>query len=107
MVFDSFGHPRDVEFVLDTGFTGALTLPPAVIGALGLPWDSREQLVLGNGQIHEFDVHLATVIWDGAARPVVVQAADTSPLFGMGLLAGHDLRVRIAPGGQVEIEAVP
>jgi predicted aspartyl protease len=40
-VVDGLGQPREVEFILDSGFSGALTLPPAVIGVLGLGWDSR------------------------------------------------------------------
>jgi hypothetical protein len=55
----------------------------------------------------QFDIYTATIIWDGVARPIVIQAIDNVPLLGMALLAGHDLRARVAVGGAVEIEAVP
>jgi predicted aspartyl protease len=32
------GHAQEIEAVIDTGFDGALSLPPADIAALGLPW---------------------------------------------------------------------
>ena len=35
------GQAQEVEAILDTGFSGSLTLPPAVIAALGLPWRTR------------------------------------------------------------------
>jgi predicted aspartyl protease len=34
------GRQQEIEAVVDTGYTGWLTLPPGVIGALGLPWRS-------------------------------------------------------------------
>ena len=32
------GRVQEVEAVIDSGFTGALTLPPALIATLGLRW---------------------------------------------------------------------
>lgn len=37
-VWASDGREQEIEAVLDTGFNGSLTLPPAVIEPLGLPW---------------------------------------------------------------------
>ena len=42
-VRDARGQSHDVEVVMDTGFNGFLTLPPALIAALGLPWLCRQQ----------------------------------------------------------------
>jgi clan AA aspartic protease len=106
-VRDASGQDRDVEAVIDTGFTGSLTLPPTAIAALGLPWRSRGRAVLANGAVEEFDIHTATVIWDGTPRPILVEAAATDPLVGMGLLVGHDLRIRAVLGGSVTIEPLP
>lgn len=50
---------------------------------------------------------LATVIWDGQARMVEVDAADIDPLVGMGLLYGHDVRMQVIDGDPVTIEALP
>jgi len=99
-------HP-DLEAVVDTGFTGSLTLPPTLIAGLGLAWRSRGSAILGNGNVDYFDIHTATLTWDGATRNILVEAADTDPLVGMGLLAGHDLRIQAVVGGKVTIEALP
>jgi len=45
------------------------------------------------------------VLWDGQARYVEADAADTTPLLGMLLLDGHDLSVQVRDGGRVVIQA--
>ena len=106
-VRDAAGQEQQVEAVLDTGFTGSLTLPSALIASLGLPWRSRGNAVLANGNVEQFDIYAATVVWDGTPRRILIQAIDTAPLLGMALLAGYELRVRVTDGGSVQIEAIP
>jgi clan AA aspartic protease len=106
-VRDSNGQERDVEAIIDTGFTGSLTLPPVVIAGFGLPWRNRGSAMLANGVVDQFDIHAAVVIWDGTPRQILVEAAATDPLVGMGMLAGHDVRFQTVPGGQVTIEKLP
>ena len=107
VVYGMDGQEREVEAIIDTGFTGFLTLPSTLIASLDLTWRGREQGVLGDGNIQVFDVYAATVIWDGQLRIVEVNAADTNPLVGMGLIYGHELRIRAVEGGAVTIEALP
>jgi len=97
---------REIEAVIDTGFTGFLTLPTFLIVSLGLAWRGQAQAMLGDGSLHLFDVYVATIIWDGHARSVETDAAETTPLIGMGLLYGHDLRIQTIEGGRVTIEAL-
>jgi predicted aspartyl protease len=101
------GQTQQIDFVLDTGFDGSLTLPPALVARLSLPWHSRGRATLANGQIEQFDVYLAVMNWDGALRPVLVQEVSATPLLGMAPLLGHDLSVRVAVGGAVEINSIP
>ena len=96
-----------VDGVIDTGFSGDLTLPAAVIASLGLTWLGREQGILADGSTDLFDVYSATVVWDGQPRPVEIQAATAQPLVGMNLLHRHSLRINIVKGGPVEIVALP
>jgi len=106
-VRDADGREQAVEAILDTGFNGSLTLPPAVIAALGLPWRSRGLVILANGTEDQCDIYVATVIWDGTPRNILVEAAETDPLVGMALLYGHDVRMQVVQGGRVSIEALP
>ena len=101
------GQQQDTEAIIDTGFTGFLTLPPARVTSLGLPWRSRQPGILADGSVDIFDVYVATVMWDGQPRTVEVEAADTEPLVGMSLLDRHSLRIDVLRGGVVTISALP
>ena len=101
------GQDQEIEAILDTGFNGSLTLPPAVIAALGLPWRTRGLVILANGTEDQCDIYAAAVLWDGVPRNILVEAADTDPLVGMALLYGHDVRMQVVEGGSIIIEALP
>jgi clan AA aspartic protease len=101
------GSEQEIEAILDTGFNGALTLPPGLIAGLGLSWRSRSSAILANGSVESFDIYAATVVWDGVPRPILIQAIDTAPLLGMALLVGYDLSARVEVGGSVRIELIP
>jgi len=106
-VRNSAGQEQEVEAILDSGFTGSLTLPPSLIAKLGLPWRSRSSVVLANGNVEELDIHAATIVWDATPRAILIQAVDNVPLIGMALLVGYDSRARVTIGGTVQIEMVP
>ena len=99
------GRTQQVEAVIDTGFSGFLTLPSALVAALGFAFDGVGWAVLADGTEARFDVHDATLLWDGQARRIYVYAAEATPLVGMRLLAGHDLHVEVEEGGRVVIAA--
>lgn len=50
------GQRQNTEAIIDTGFTGFLTLPPTRIAALGLSWLSRQSGILADGSVDIFDV---------------------------------------------------
>jgi clan AA aspartic protease len=106
-VLDANGQPHDIQVVIDTGFTGSLTLPPTDIAAWGLTWRSRGRALLANGSVERFDIYAATVIWNGMPRHVLAEAANTDPLIGMALLYGYDLHIEAVDGGQVTITERP
>ena len=99
------GRAQEVEAVIDTGFSGFLTLPSALVTALGLEFDGVGWGVLADGTEASFDMYDATLLWDGQPRSVYVYAAEMTPLVGMRLLEGHDLHVEVESGGRVVIEA--
>ena len=96
-----------VEAILDTGFSGSLTLPRGVIDTLGLAFRSRGSAELADGSEIQFDIFAATVLWDGSPRSILVEAAETDSLLGMSLLYGHEIRIRAVDGGLVTVERLP
>ncbi len=94
-----------LEAVIDTGFSGFLPLPSALVAGLGLAFSGVGWAVLADGSEARFDVYDATLLWDGRRRRIYVYAAETAPLAGMRLLEGHDLHVEVESGGRVVIEA--
>ena len=97
----------DIDVVIDTGFTASRTLPPAVIVALSLLWDSETEVLLGDGSTRRIDLYAAEIEWDGAWRTVLVTEVDTNPLLGTRLLAGHEVFIEFVPGGVVDITRLP
>jgi clan AA aspartic protease len=95
-----------VDTVIDTGFSGFLTLPFDIISTLELSWEGRDVATLGDGNSCTFEVYMVIVIWDGQYREIYVNESETVPLIGMRLLRGYDLRIKTIEGGTVTIEAL-
>jgi clan AA aspartic protease len=95
-----------IEFVVDTGFEGSLTLPPAAIAALGLPYLTDLNANLANDANVRVDVHVATIVWDGQEREVAVLAMGKRPLLGTALLQGHHLGADFTEDGTVNIHSL-
>jgi clan AA aspartic protease len=96
-----------VDAVIDTGFSGFLTLPSDTISALQLTWKGRDVATLGDGTSCVFEVYTANVIWDGQYREVYINESETVPLIGMRLLRGYEMRIQTIEGGAVTIAALP
>ena len=101
----SVGHEFDA--VVDTGFSGDVTLPDDVIRMLGLNWLGIGIGEMADGREEMFDVYAGHVLWDGQPRRVEIEAAATLPLIGMNLLRGSTLRIDVIPGGAVQIKSLP
>ena len=103
----SRGRQQEVEVVVDTGFTAALTLPPSLITALGLRWQTVDRVTLADGSECIFDVYEAKVVWDGKVRHILVDEADADPLVGMRLLRGYELKMQVRARGKITIKRLP
>ncbi len=99
------GQTQDVEAVIDTGFTGFLTIPSGVVAELGLPFVATSRVTLADGSETILNVYRATVLWDGEPRHVRASAADATPLVGMRMLDRHNLNIDVEDGGRVVIQA--
>ena len=99
------GQSQDIEAAVDTGYSGFLTLPTALVEELGLPFAYIGQAFLANDDEVSFDVHDVMVLWDGRPRQIKADATGSTPLVGMLLLDGYRVCVDVEDGGRVVIEA--
>ena len=97
---------KSINAVIDTGFTGFLSLPNNIINELDLSWSYRDRGTLGDGSEVLFDIYDAVSIWDGMSQEIEVNSAETDPLVGMSLLRGYRLQVDTIEGGLVTILAL-
>jgi clan AA aspartic protease len=95
-----------VDALIDTGFTGFLTLPLSVITSLNLRLYGREEGTLGDGSACIFDVYTGLVIWDGELQRIDVNASEAAPLIGMSLLYGSRIQLDAIEGGTVTIQSL-
>lgn len=95
-----------LPFVVDTGFSGDVTLPAELADALDLRFTGMGHTRLGDGSLSNFPIREASIRWDGVTRIVEVEVSETEPLLGMRLLDGHELRIDVLPGGTVTITAI-
>lgn len=103
------GAAEHLDFLIDTGFYGELTLSQDVVDRLALTpgADKDVELALAGGSTRNADLYTARVLWHGRSREVEVVCLETEFLIGMGLLRGSNLSVDATPGGAVVISELP
>lgn len=74
------GRQAEILAVIDTGFTGHLTLSVELARSLALPELGSEEMVLADGSTEVASVHLATVEWHGRSRTLPALAVGDDPL---------------------------
>jgi predicted aspartyl protease len=92
--------------LLDTGFSGALTLPPSLVRLLDLPLQTTMPVTLAHGLRVTLRIFEAQVLWHGQQRSVPVHECDNVPLVGVGLVYGSRLRADVLDGGELSIEPI-
>jgi clan AA aspartic protease len=105
-IMDSYGRLSPLEAILDTGFTGDLSLPLNAIHRLGLPALGQRAFTLADGTRSAMNAFSATVFWHEIPRRVVVIQSEDEPLAGMGLLWGSRISFEALDGGNVTIEQI-
>lgn len=105
VTFRLLGRPDlIIEFVVDTGFVGFLTLPHAAVLAMGLPYLHHTSAGLADDNQVQIPVYEATIVWEGTERAVRVLAMGRRPLLGTSLLDDRELRVLFREGSPVIID---
>ena len=97
---------RSIEVVVDTGFTGFLTLPESVIDEINLDTFGQRPAILANGELRMFDIYGAVIRWQGQERVAIVHESDGKSLLGMALLTGNRIIVDAREAGDVSIESL-
>jgi clan AA aspartic protease len=95
-----------IEFVIDTGFTDYLCLPPEAVALLRLPFKYAMPANLANNSEVMLPVHEAIVLWNGEEKEVRVLATGRRPLLGTSMLEEHELVVQFTDGGLVTIDTL-
>src|SRR5262245_49239554 len=90
---------QQISAVIDTGYNGYLTLPGNLVSALQLAFAGHRRATLADGSVVVLDVYLASVIWYGQQKDVLVSQAAGTPLIGMAMLRGSRLSIEVTDGG--------
>ena len=103
---DASGQTYDYDAIIDTGYSGYFTLPPAVIAALGLQWYRLGNAELADGSESAFDVYEGILEWDGQETPILIDEMDSVSLIGMSLMAGYELNLPVRSGAMFTLRPI-
>ena len=98
------GQFQTVEFVVDTGFDGFLSLPAELIHRLGLEPYGNADITFANGQRELWNTWHCRIRWHDRPRDIVALESRGEVLVGMALLEGSQLTIQVRTGGAVVIE---
>lgn len=94
-----------IEFMVDTGFTDELCLPPEAVALLNLPFRYDVRANLADNSPVMLPLHKAIVIWNGEEREARVFATGRRPLVGTALLDIHEV-IQFTEGGELALRRV-
>ena len=106
-VLDHRGTAVPIEAVIDTGFTGYMTLPIDVVHSLRLEQTTDRRMRLADGRVRRLPTYSARVIWHGNPITVSTPAIPGKPLIGMSLLWNSDVAMAVQENGRVVINEPP
>ena len=95
---------QTVEVVVDTGYTGWMSLPEPIINNIGLEYLGMRQATLADGRTVPTAAYYAGLLWHGQSVDVVIQALNGKPMIGTELLSLCRLTIDWWEGGEVVIE---
>ena len=103
-VLSAYGDLQQCSVIVDTGFTGWLTLPSADIRRLGLISAGYRRSITASGEAESFAYYETWVLWHGLLRWAEILESIDQPLLGMELMEGSQITVDASDGGEVVIE---
>ncbi len=100
----STGRSKSFNAFLDTGFNGAVSLPPENVAELGLPLVTERTVILGDASDVRMSVHAGQVRFANEWHRCPVLAAGDVPLVGMQLIEGANVCFEAVEGGDVSFD---
>ena len=94
----------EVEAVIDTGFSGWLTLPEVAVRELDLQIYGRRRVRIADNRVTWMLTYRAVVQWQGRQIDILVhQTENPRPLLGTAMLEHCRLTVDMQEGGPVAV----
>ena len=104
MTIETSSGPREIDFVIDTGFDGELAVPLSFKAIFGEPARTCT-IVLANGSRERRGVVECAVRWSDDLRVVeALYINGENPLAGMEMFAGCRLTIDSVDRGEVSVE---
>ena len=95
-------EPLPLEAKLDTGFTGAVSLPPWSVAGLELEPGPYRRVSLADGSERDVETLLGSVYFAEEWHDTVIHVLGTNPCIGMRLLRGANISFDAKPDGAIE-----
>ena len=100
------GHqgPVVIEFIIDTGFDGDLSLPQSVVNQLQTAEAEYRWIQAAAGKATPTSACEVVLDWYDEERITEVIILENAPLLGVGLMEGSLLQAEMQTGGEVSLE---
>ena len=103
-IVNSIGVLQTLEVVVDTGFTGPMSLPESIVLELGLDRRGNRPLTMADGRTELTPTYQAGLLWHGQPIDVLAYMMGDKPMVGVALLSPCHLAIDLWDGGAVVIE---
>ena len=93
-----------VEFIVDTGFDGALAVPANILRFFDSIYIGNRTIFLADKTPREGAYYHVFVEWEGEPRTMEATLMEGRPLLGYEAMEGGLLQVEVSDGGEVSID---
>ena len=104
LALDGANGDLEVEFVVDTGFAGDLSLPVRLVTEVVATMMGFRIRKLASGQQFRCPYSSTLIEWNGEARQTEILILEGEPLLGTELMREYLLQVEMSDGGETLIE---
>jgi predicted aspartyl protease len=106
-LLDIADSPLRLDAAIDSGFSGFLALPTAVLVTLGHPAVAGGVIQMADGSWVPGNYYYVRLEWDGSVRTVQAIEIAGNALLGMKFLWGYRVTFDAVVGGEVTISPIP